>query len=101
MIGLSLVAAAIAYVTGIAAARLLGANLASFVGLTEVMFAVLIAWMLLGELPTGMQFVGGLLIVAGVALVRVDELRPALRAARSGTPHEPAAGPALPAGRTP
>jgi drug/metabolite transporter (DMT)-like permease len=77
VVGLSLVAAAVAYVTGIAAARLLGAKLASFVGLTEVMFAVLIAWMLLAELPTAVQFVGGALIVAGVALVRVDELRPA------------------------
>jgi drug/metabolite transporter (DMT)-like permease len=51
--------------------------LASFVGLTEVLFAVLFAWLFLGQLPTGMQLVGGVLIVAGVALVRVDELRAA------------------------
>ena len=75
VIGLSLVAAAIAYVAGIGAARRLGPKLASFVGLTEVVFAVLIAWLLLGELPTGAQLVGGMLIVAGVALVRVDEMR--------------------------
>ena len=75
VLGLSLVAAAIAYVAGIGAARLLGPKLASFVGLTEVVFAVLFAWLLLGELPTGTQLAGGLLIVAGVALVRVDELR--------------------------
>jgi drug/metabolite transporter (DMT)-like permease len=43
VIGLSLVAAAVAYVAGISAARRLGAKLASFVGLTEVLFAVLIA----------------------------------------------------------
>jgi drug/metabolite transporter (DMT)-like permease len=49
--------------------------LASFVGLTEVMFAVVVAWLLLGELPTSMQLVGGALIVAGIALVRVDDLR--------------------------
>ena len=60
---------------GIAAARMLGAKLASFVGLTEVLFAVLFAWLLLGQLPTVMQLVGGVLIVAGVALVRIDELR--------------------------
>lgn len=77
VVGLSLVAAAIAYVTGIGAARILGARLASFVGLTEVVFAVLFAWLLLGELPTGVQLMGGVLIVAGVALVRIDELRPA------------------------
>jgi drug/metabolite transporter (DMT)-like permease len=77
VVGLSLVAAAIAYVAGIGAARQLGPKLASFVGLTEVVFAVLFAWLLLGELPTGIQLGGGLLIVAGIALVRIDELRPA------------------------
>jgi drug/metabolite transporter (DMT)-like permease len=73
--GLSLVAAVIAYVAGIAAARMLGAKLASFAGLAEVIFAVLIAWLLLGQLPTGVQLAGGVLIVAGIALVRLDELR--------------------------
>jgi drug/metabolite transporter (DMT)-like permease len=29
----------------------------------------------LGEVPTGLQLGGGVLIVAGVALVRLDELR--------------------------
>lgn len=75
VVGLSLVAAAVAYVTGIGAARLLGAKLASFVGLTEVVFAILVAWLLLGELPAPIQLAGGLLIVAGVTLVRIDELR--------------------------
>lgn len=73
--GLSLVAAAVAYVTGIGAARLLGAKLASFVGLTEVVFAVVVAWLMLGELPAAIQLAGGVLIVAGVSLVRLDELR--------------------------
>lgn len=73
--GLSLIAAVVAYLTGIAATRILGARLSSFVGLTEVMFAVLIAWLLLAELPTVVQLLGGTLIVAGVALVRLDELR--------------------------
>jgi drug/metabolite transporter (DMT)-like permease len=77
VLGLSFVAAAIAYVAGIGAARLLGPKLATFVGLTEVVFAVFFAWLLLGELPTGLQLLGGALIVAGIALVRIDELRPA------------------------
>lgn len=77
VIGLSLVAAAIAYVAGIGAARLLGPKLATFVGLTEVIFAVLFAWLMLGELPSGLQLVGGALIVVGIALVRIDEIRPA------------------------
>jgi drug/metabolite transporter (DMT)-like permease len=82
--GLSLVAAVVSYVAGIGAARVLGARLSSFVGLTEVMFAVLIAWLVLGELPTVIQLLGGGLIVAGVALVRLDELSQA----RIGPEHE-------------
>jgi drug/metabolite transporter (DMT)-like permease len=77
MAGLSLVAAVVAYVAGIAAARALGARLSSFVGLTEVLFAVLIAWLVLDELPTPAQILGGVLIVTGVVLVRLDERRPA------------------------
>jgi drug/metabolite transporter (DMT)-like permease len=75
VLGLSLIAAALAYVVGISAARILGSKLSSFVGLTEVLFAVLFAWVFLGQMPTAMQLAGGVLIVAGVALVRVDELR--------------------------
>lgn len=70
---IGLVAAAMAYVTGIFAARALGAKVSSFVGLTEVMFAVLWAWLLLGELPAPIQLLGGLLILAGVAAVKLDE----------------------------
>jgi len=77
IVGLSLIAAVIPYVAGIGAARILGARLSSFVGLTEVLFAVFVAWLLLNELPTAIQLLGGALIVAGVALVRIDELRPA------------------------
>lgn len=75
ILGVSLLAAVIPYVAGIFGARILGARLASFVGLTEVLFAVLIAWLVLDELPTLGQLFGGLLIVGGVTLVRVDELR--------------------------
>jgi drug/metabolite transporter (DMT)-like permease len=75
VLGLSVIAAAFAYVAGIGAARLLGAKLASFIGLTEVVFAVVFAWLLLGQVPAALQFAGGALIVAGVVLVRLDELR--------------------------
>jgi drug/metabolite transporter (DMT)-like permease len=75
VIGLSLLAAAIAYVSGIEATRRLGPRLASFVGLTEVLFAVLFAWLILDELPTRLQLVGGALIIAGVAVIRSDEGR--------------------------
>ena len=72
---ISLVAAAFAYVTGIAAVRMLGAKVASFVALTEVLFAVLFAWLVLAELPTPIQLAGGVLIVAGLVAVRADEAR--------------------------
>ena len=75
IVGLGLIAAAVAYAVGVLAARLLGATLASFLGLTEVLFAVLFAWLLLDQLPTAIQFAGGALIVGGVCLVRIDELR--------------------------
>lgn len=73
LLGVGLLAAAFAYVTGIAAARALGARLSSFVGLAEVLFATLYAWVLLGQRLTGVQLVGGALVVAGIALVRLGE----------------------------
>jgi drug/metabolite transporter (DMT)-like permease len=74
--GLALVAAAFAYCAGIAAARRLGARLASFVGLAEVLFAVLFAWLLLDQRPGLSQVVGGVIVLAGIALVRLDEREP-------------------------
>jgi drug/metabolite transporter (DMT)-like permease len=73
VLGLALVAAALAYVIGIAGARLLGARLSTFVGLTEVLFAVLFAWVLLGQLPSAIQLAGGLVVLAGVVLVHAGE----------------------------
>ncbi|MGQ3383442.1 EamA family transporter [Glutamicibacter sp. TV12E] len=73
--GLILIATVFSYTTGVMAARELGSKVASFISLTEVLFAVLWAWLLLSELPGLVQLFGGLLIVAGVVLVRVDELR--------------------------
>lgn len=73
VIALGLVAAAVAYGLGVAATRRLGSKLASFVGLSEVVFAVLFAWLLLGELPAPVQALGGLFILAGVVAVKLDE----------------------------
>jgi drug/metabolite transporter (DMT)-like permease len=75
VVGLFLVAGLVSYLSGIGAARLLGAPLASFLGLTEVVFAVLFAWLALDELPTVLQGVGGVLVVTGVAVVRIDDRR--------------------------
>jgi drug/metabolite transporter (DMT)-like permease len=74
-LGLALIAGALAYVAGIAAARILGAKVASFVGLAEVLFAVGIAWGLLGQALTAVQGAGAVLVVTGIALVRLDEAR--------------------------
>lgn len=73
VLGLSLLAAAFAYVTGIGAARRLGAKLGSFVAMAEILFAVVFAWVLLHQTPSGTQFLGGALILIGVVLVRLDE----------------------------
>lgn len=69
ILGMSTIAG---YLLGIAGASRLGSRLASFLGLTEVLFAVIIAWLLLGELPVAIQFVGGALILIGVVLVRIQ-----------------------------
>jgi drug/metabolite transporter (DMT)-like permease len=69
---LILVSTAAAYLTGILGVQRLGSRVASFVGLTEVLFAVLWAWLLLSELPTVVQLFGGLLVTVGVILVRTD-----------------------------
>lgn len=73
VLGLSLVAAALSYAAGIAAIRRLGSRLASFVGLTEVLFAVLLAALALGQVPGPAQLVGGLVVLAGIVAVRVGE----------------------------
>lgn len=73
LLGLGVVTAATAYVTGIAATRRLGSRLASFVALLEVLFALLFAWLLLGELPNGVQVLGGVLVVLGVVVVKLGE----------------------------
>jgi drug/metabolite transporter (DMT)-like permease len=67
------VTAAVAYATGIAASRRLGSRLASFVALLEVVAAVGFAWLLLEELPSALQLVGGALILAGVVTVKSGE----------------------------
>ncbi len=71
--GIALLSTATGYSTGIIAARRLGAKLASFIGMAEILFAVIYAWALLGQLPSVTQFLGGGLILAGVTLVKIDE----------------------------
>jgi drug/metabolite transporter (DMT)-like permease len=75
VLALGAVTAALAYTSGIAAGRRLGSRLASFVALNEVLFALLFAWLVLGEVPRVVQGLGGALILAGVVLVKLGEPR--------------------------
>ncbi len=66
------VATTLGYALGVMAVPQIGSRIASFVGLSEVLFALGFAWLLLGEVPAPIQFVGGALILVGVVLVRMD-----------------------------
>jgi drug/metabolite transporter (DMT)-like permease len=79
LLGLGVVTAGLAYCTGVAAIRRLGARLASFVALLEVVAGVAFAWLLLAQLPDALQLAGGALIVAGVIVVKLGERPPASR----------------------
>ena len=73
---LAVIGTALAYASGISAAGMLGSRLASFVGLLEVVFASLFAWLLLGEELSPLQLVGGALILGGIAAVRAERVAP-------------------------
>lgn len=73
VLALGVVTAAVSYFSGIVASRALGARVASFAGLLEVLFSVVFAWLLLGQLPGVVQLLGGLLLLAGVLLVKAGE----------------------------
>lgn len=94
-LGLVLFSCVAAYLLGILAVRRLGSRLASFVALAEVLFAVLLAWWLLGEVPTPLQVLGGCLVVLGIVLVRLGERPPAV-AAPDVTPGTGTTSPAAP-----
>ncbi|HEY0000273.1 MAG TPA: DMT family transporter [Actinoplanes sp.] len=72
----AVIGTAVAYASGITASNILGSRLASFVGLLEVISASLLAWLLLDERLTPLQFVGGALILGGIAAVRMERAAP-------------------------
>jgi drug/metabolite transporter (DMT)-like permease len=47
----------------------------------EVLAAVLFAWLLLAQLPTPLQWLGGVLVIGGVVVVKWGEPEPAPEAA--------------------
>jgi drug/metabolite transporter (DMT)-like permease len=70
VVALGVVATAVAYTLGIVGIAMLRPRFASLVGLSEVMFAVLAAWVLLGEAMTTIQALGGAIVLGGLALAR-------------------------------
>ncbi|WP_072806590.1 EamA family transporter [Rhodococcoides yunnanense] len=76
---LVLVSTVAAYLTGIGAISRLGPTLGSIVSLMEVLFAVIAAWLLLGESVSAVQYLGGAGILAGLVLARVGQ--------RTSAPH--------------
>ncbi|MDN3497451.1 DMT family transporter [Planococcus sp. APC 4015] len=66
------VATTLGYAFGVVAVPRIGSRVASFIGLSEVLFALGFAWLFLAEVPAPIQFVGGALILVGVVLVRAD-----------------------------
>ncbi|AKS35646.1 EamA family transporter [Mycolicibacterium goodii] len=70
VIALGLIPTALAYSLGIIGIARLKPRFASLVGLSEVMFAVIIAWIMVGEAMTPIQAVGGAVVLLGLALAR-------------------------------
>lgn len=73
VIALALIPTAIAYTLGIVGVAKLKPRFASLVGLSEVMFAVLAAWVLVGEAVTAIQALGGAIVLGGLALARLGD----------------------------
>jgi drug/metabolite transporter (DMT)-like permease len=65
---LVVVSSVIAYLAGVAAIARIGAPRGSLVALLEVVASAVASWLLLGQVPTTVQAVGGVLILGGVAL---------------------------------
>lgn len=63
---------AVGYAASIIATGLLGSRLMSFVGLLEVVFGTMFAWLVLGETLTLPQLLGGALILVGIAFVHSE-----------------------------
>lgn len=73
VLALAVIPTAIAYTLGIIGIARLRPRFASLVGLSEVMFAVLTAWMLLGEAIAPLQALGGAIVLIGLGLARYGD----------------------------
>lgn len=78
---LGVVPTAVAYTLGISGVARLRPSFASLVGLSEVLFAVLAACLLLGERIGAAQAVGGVVVLLGLTLARQGDRSPGVDAA--------------------
>jgi drug/metabolite transporter (DMT)-like permease len=67
---LGILPTAVAYTLGIGGVARLRPGFASLVGLSEVLFAVLWAWLLVGEAMSLTQAIGGLVVLGGLVMAR-------------------------------
>lgn len=95
VLALGLIPTAIAYTLGIIGIARLRPRFASLVGLSEVLFAVLAAWVLLGESIGPVQAVGGAVVLVGLALARQGDRHDTVE-----TAVDEAMWPEIPAGGT-
>jgi len=72
LVTVGVLSTAFAYVAGITSIVLLGARVASFLGLSEVVFAGIVGWIVLGEAIAPLGLVGAALILGGIVLVRLE-----------------------------
>lgn len=77
VLGVAFFSTVVSYSSGVVATRRLGSTVASFVGLSEVLFAVLFAWLLIGERLGMVQLIGAIIVLTGVVLVQHGSREPA------------------------
>lgn len=64
-----------AYTTAVVGVRYVGSTISSFLNLVEVPMSVVMAWILLGDLPVAVQAIGGVFVLVGVVFVKLGENR--------------------------
>lgn len=75
--GMVLISTVLSYVLGVAASRMLGATVSSFTGYSEPLFGIFWTIVLLAIVPTQWQWIGAALIISGVVVVKIGEIRQA------------------------
>jgi len=73
VLAMGVIATALAYILGVISTRMLGSRLSSFVALAEVVAAMVLSAVMLGQIPGPVQAIGGALVLAGVVVVKLGE----------------------------